>query len=206
MEIDVARTAVRHHEAETFLVVEELDLAFDHGARGTVIAEMAAAAAAKAAATEPVAAAKAVAAAKTVTAEIAPGSPRGRLGGGKIHAMDVHHLQPALAVGQVADDGRALRHLAVACRLQSGGMAEGVAAAVQCDETVTLGRVEPLHLARRGSLREGPGPIVVVLCHLNRRHTPSRLMNKRPHAGCEQGVLRHDDYRNTGLASRPQTP
>src|ERR1700761_1669919 len=31
MQIDVAVAAIRHHKAEALLVVEELDLAFDHG-------------------------------------------------------------------------------------------------------------------------------------------------------------------------------
>src|SRR5579872_6671316 len=52
MQIDVARAIVRHHKAEAFLVVEELDLAFDHGAgRRAVAVKTAAAAKAPAAAT-----------------------------------------------------------------------------------------------------------------------------------------------------------
>ena len=66
------RPPIRHDEAEAFLVVEELDLAFDHRAGGSVvvaIAAMAAAAAAETvAAAEAVAAAEPVAAAETVAA------------------------------------------------------------------------------------------------------------------------------------------
>ena len=69
--------------------------------------------------------------------------------------MNRNHLQAALAVGEVADNCRARRHVAVTRRLQCAGVTEGVSAIVECDETVTLGGVKPLHLALRRGLRNG---------------------------------------------------
>src|SRR5471032_237213 len=59
MEIDVAAAIVGHHKTEALLVVEELDLAFDHGAGGCIMVAItpAAAAAVTAATAEAVAAA-----------------------------------------------------------------------------------------------------------------------------------------------------
>ena len=156
MQIDVAGTGVRHHKAETLLVVEELDLAFDHRAGRRVVVAIAAApaTAAKAIAT----AAKAVAAAEPVAAaaEIAARAARGgRLRRRKIDAVDIDHLKATLGIRQIADDGGALRHFAMPDRLQGRCVAKGVAAIVQGYEPIALGRVEPFHLARRGSLREG---------------------------------------------------
>ena len=81
MQIDVARTGIRHHEAEAFLVVEELDLSFDHWAKRGAVAKAAAAITAFRAkavattkaitATETIAAAKAVAATKAPAAAAA---------------------------------------------------------------------------------------------------------------------------------------
>jgi len=226
MQIDVARTTVRHHKTEALLVVEELDLAFDHrtgrGAVAMMVAAAKAATAKPAAATETAAAAPeaATAAAKSVVAiaiavttaiakaaaaEITARSTRRRsLCGGKVHAVDVHHLKSALSVGQVADNGGALRHLAMACRLKRGGVTESVTTIVQCDETVPLGRVKPLHFARRRRLRERPRPLVIEMSHVNRRHTPSRLMiNNVPNVRLCAGRIGYDDYRNRGPASRP---
>ena len=80
-------------------------------------------------------------------------------------------MTPAQAFRGFREAQSRFRNLAVTGGLQRRCMTEGVAAIVQRDKAVAFGRVEPLHLARRGSLREGPGPTVVVLCHWNRRHT-----------------------------------
>ena len=85
--------------------------------------------------------------------------------------MDIDHLQAALGIRQVADDGGALRHFAVPDRLQRGGMAERVAAIIQGYEAIPFGCVEPFNFARRRGLREGFGAFVVVMSHMNRRHT-----------------------------------
>ena len=83
----------------------------------------------------------------------------------------IARLESALGIRQIAYDSCPLRHFAVTGGLQGRRMAERIAAIVQGDETVTLSSVEPLDLARRGSLREGLGPFVVIMSHLNRRHT-----------------------------------
>src|SRR5258707_1049179 len=111
VEIDVAAAAVGHHKAKALLVVEKLDLAFDHGAGRAVVAMSAIAAAAKtiaptaetvAAATEAVAAtAEAIAAtAKAITAaKVAARTAAWRFRRGSIDAVHRHDLQAALAVG-----------------------------------------------------------------------------------------------------------
>src|SRR3569623_1452663 len=50
MQIDVAGAGIGHHEAKTLLIVEELDLAFDHRARRAAVAMAVTAAAITAAA------------------------------------------------------------------------------------------------------------------------------------------------------------
>src|SRR5690242_6069867 len=153
MEIDVAGAGVRHHKAKALLVVEELDLAFDHRPGRTGIAPAVAIAAATA---ETATVAEAVAAAETpaTAAEIAPGAARRRLRRGKIDRVNRHDLQSARRIRQVADDGGAGRQFRMPCRLQRRSVAEGVAAIIQGDEAITLGAVEPLDLALRGGLRD----------------------------------------------------
>src|SRR5262249_10890187 len=140
MQIDVAAAIVGHHKTKALLIVEELDLAFDHGTGGTTVAVMLAA-------TAPEAVAPAAALAARTAAW--------RLRGGGVDAMHADRLQTTGAVRQVADNRRARRHIAMAGRLQGAGVTKGVAAIVQCDETVPLGGVKPLHLALRRGLRNG---------------------------------------------------
>ncbi len=131
------------------------------------------------AAAEPIAAAKPVAAAEAITATESVATAKvtartTRLGASAVERSTlwtVDHLQPALRIRQITDDGGALRHLAVPGRLQRGCMAERIAAIVQGYEAIPLSSIEPLHLARRRSLREGLGPFIVIMCHLDRRHT-----------------------------------
>ena len=181
VQIDVARAGIRHHKAETLLVVEELDLAFDHGTGRRIVVAIAApsAAAETVTATETVsaeadAAAKPITtASETVAAAKFPAwaARRGRFGRGQVDAMDVDHLQASLGIRQIANDGGALGHFAMSDRLQCGGMTESVAPIIQGDESISFGRVEPFHFARRRSPREGFGAFVVVMSHMNRRHT-----------------------------------
>ena len=100
MNVDVTAAAVRHHETKALLVVEELDLALDHGtARGCVV--FAAAATAIAATTaETVAAAitaaEAVAAAAITAAGVAIATGRAArrcgVGGRSVDCVDCHDL------------------------------------------------------------------------------------------------------------------
>ena len=101
MQIDVAAAAVRHHKAKALLVVEELDLAFDHGTgrrrcrgdgrnrhrRNRRHRRNVAAAAETAAA-----------------AEVAARTARWRFRRGDIDAVHRHHLHAARTVRQIADD------------------------------------------------------------------------------------------------------
>src|SRR5689334_3683620 len=128
MDIDIAAAAVGHHEAEALLVVEELDLALDHGSARTAALALAIAAAGA----EAIAAAKAVAAAATaeavtatpttetvaaaktatarIVAKIAARPARSRcLCGARIDAMNGDHLKSSRRVLKVANDRGARR-------------------------------------------------------------------------------------------------
>ncbi len=144
---------------------------------------------------------KVAAAAITAAAAERARGPAGRFGRGDIDAVHRHHLQAALAVGQVADNRGARRHIAVPRRLQGAGVTEGVAAIVERDESVTLCGVEPLHLALRRCLRNGLG-LLITVCHANRRHCPMPARHpKPPPVPAARGRLRHDDYRKTHPAT-----
>src|SRR5471032_1006572 len=114
-------------------------------------------AAAIVAAVEKVAAAKTIATAEAVAAavEIALGSARGSgLGGGKVDAMDRHHLHAALGIRQVADQAGARRQILVSGCRQHRGVTESVAAIVQGHKAVALGAVKPFDFAFRRGLRK----------------------------------------------------
>src|SRR4051812_2492557 len=116
MQIDVAAPIVGHHKAKALLVIEELDLALDHRAGGCAVAVMitATAAAEAVTTTKTITAAEAISAAAKVPAR----SSGRRFRRGGVDAVDADHLQAALAVRQVAHDGRARLHIAVTGRLK----------------------------------------------------------------------------------------
>ena len=142
----------------------------------------------------------ATAAEAIAAAEFPARTPARRFCRGDIDAMHSHHLQAALAVGEIAHDRRAWRHVAMPARLQGACMTKGVAAIVESDETVPLCGVEPLHLAFRRGLRNG---LIVAVSHCEPTLlAPCRLDTpKLPRVPAPRGQLRHDDYRNTQPAT-----
>lgn len=171
--IDILTAAFGHDEAEAFLVVEELDPAFDHRTGGTAIAAAAetittAKAIATAetivtaksvTATETVAAAKAIATTVTVAAiakaaaiAAATAASRGRIGRARIDAVHRHDLKAAIGILKIDNQCRSLRDILMAGGRQRGCVAEGVAAILKRDEAVAFCGIEPFDRALHRSL------------------------------------------------------
>src|ERR1700679_2397749 len=230
VQVDVVAAVLRHDEAEAFLVVEELDPAFDHHAAGAAAAvasaaeiaaaaktvapaEAVAAAADGVVAAETTAPAEAVAAAAetvdTAAAELAaPAARRRRLGRGRVDAVDRDDLKAARRILEVADDGGALRDILLAEGGERRGVAERVAAAFKGDEAVALGGVEPFDDPFHRSLGERAGTAVIEICHAKCRYAcrgadPARQPFRRPSSARPGRIIpKAPEVRKAGPARR----